>query len=208
MMTVKQIERYWHLQAYDRLIDELCTGRAEAVGGIRQLFKGPTAAAALAVTRMDELNQSHHPMVARLIRFLVAGQSPEGGWGDAVLTALGLRALSRGVGTGLAVERALQHLVDLRRDNGEWPVEPFRRFDGDPAVTAFVLFELAEIRSPGAQRLIADTLDRLTRDVAGDKQLETLHKRVKARRTIDAVSDTVDVDWKLPNVMSRTRQVA
>lgn len=209
MMTVRQIERYWQLQAYDRLIDELCAGRAEATGGIRQLFRGSMAAAALAVIRLDELNQSYHPLVAKLIRFLLAGQSPDGGWGDAVLTALGLRALSRGAGTGVAVERALQCLKNLRRDDGEWPAEPFRRFEGDPAVTAFVLFELAEMRSPSARALIADTLDRLTSDFTGDAQLATLRKRVRARHSMDQALAETNGDWMLPVPARRpSKQVA
>ena len=181
MLTVRQIERWWQMQAFDRMIDELCTGRAEAVGGIRQLFTGPAAAAALAVIRLDELHQSHLPLAGKMVRFLIAGQAPEGGWGDAVVTALALRALSRNTGTGLSVERALDRLDDLQRDDGQWPREPFRRFEGDPAVTAFVLFQLAETRTPAANALIERTLDRVAGDLS-DKQLAPLRRRVASSR--------------------------
>lgn len=183
MLTVKQVERWWQMQAFDRLIDELCTGRAEATGGIRQLFTGPVAAAALAVIRLDELHQSHLPLAGKMVRFLIAGQAPDGGWGDAVTTALALRALSRNAGTGLCVERAVGRLANLQRDDGQWPREAFRRFEGDPAVTAFVLFQLAETRTVAANELIDRTLDRVTGDLT-DRQLAPLRRRVASARPI------------------------
>lgn len=187
MLTVRQIERWWQMQAHDRLIDELCTGRAEAVGGIRQLLTGPVAAAALAIIRMDELHQSHLPLSSKMVRHLLASQAPDGGWGDPVLTALALRALSRGAGAGLSVERAIERLGDLQRDDGQWPREPFRRMPSDPAVTAFVLFQLAETRTPAAGELIDQTLDRVAGDLT-DRQLAPLRRRVMSNRQFAAVN--------------------
>ena len=181
MLTVKQIERWWQVQAFDRLIDELCVGRAEAVGGIRQLLTGAVAAAALAVIRLDELHQSHSQVSSKMIRYLIASQAPDGGWGDPVLTSLALRALSRGAGAGLSVERAIGRLGDLQRDDGQWPREPFKRFPSDPAVTAFVLFQLAETRTAAATTLIDITLDRVAFDLS-DKQLAPLRRRVAMNR--------------------------
>lgn len=185
MLTVKQMERWWNVQAFDRLIDELCLGRAEAMGGIRQLLGGAVAAAALAVIRLDELNQSHLPASSKMVRYLIASQAPEGGWGDPVTTALALRALSRGAGTGLSVERAIDRLNALQCDDGQWPREPFRRMPGDPAVTAFVLFQLAETRTPAATTLIDRTLDRVIDDPS-DKQLAPLRRRVASARQLAA----------------------
>lgn len=161
MLTIRQIERLWNLQAYKRLIDELSAGRAEAVGGIRQLLQGATTAAALTVIRMTELNQSYQMHVGKMVRFLLAAQERDGGFGDAAVTALSIRALASGRGAGIAIEAGLKYLDHLQRDDGEWPREPIRRFEGDPAVTAFVMLQLVESRLDAARVLINRTLDRL-----------------------------------------------
>ncbi len=178
MMTIKQAERFWGLKAYERLIDELCQGRAEAVGGIRQLIRGPEAAAALCVIRMHELLQSHQPFVAKMLRFLVASQQADGGFDDAVTTALAMRALATDRGAGLALESAIRYLDVLQRDDGEWAREPLRRMPGDPAVTAFVLLQLVESRLPRAEQLVHRTLDR----VAGDDHAVPAHKNPREER--------------------------
>ena len=169
MLTVRQIERWWQVQAHDRLIDELCVGRAEAVSGIRPMLAGPTAAAALAVIRLDELHQSHQPF-------------------DPVTTALALRALGRGAGTGRSIDKAVDRLAALQRDDGQWPREPFRRFPGDGAVTAFVLFQLAETRTAAATALIDTTIDRVAMDLT-DRQLAPLRRRVQSARQLVAASN-------------------
>lgn len=168
MMTIKQAERFWGLQAHERLIDELCQGRAEAVGGIRQLIHGPEAAAALCVIRMNELLQAHQPFVTKMLRFLIASQQADGGFGDPVTTALAMRALATDRGAGPALEATIRYLDVLQRDDGQWAREPLRRMPGDPAVTAFVLLQLVESRLPGAEKLVHRTLDRVTADDAGD----------------------------------------
>lgn len=188
MLTVRQIERWWQVQAFDRLIDELCLGRGEAVGGIRQLLVGGVAAAALAVIRLDELHQSHLPLSGKMVRFLIASQEPSGGWGDPVTTALALRALSSGAGTGVCVEKAIDRLTALQRDDGQWPREAFRRFEGDPAVTAFVLFQLAKTNTPAATTLINRTLDLVAGELT-DQQLIPLRRRVAASNRMMAMAN-------------------
>ena len=188
MLTVRQIERWWQVQAFDRMTDELCVGRAEAVGGIRQLLTGATAAAALAVIRLDELHQSHQPFAGRVLRYLIASQHPDGGWGDPVTTALAVRALSRGAGTGQSIDKAVTRLTALQRDDGQWPREPFRRFPGDCAVTAFVLFQLAETRTRAAAALIDTTIDRVAMDLS-DRQLAPLRRRVNAAKQLAAATN-------------------
>src|SRR5687768_8853964 len=71
MLTIRQVERLWQLKAHERLIGELCSGRAEAVGGIRQLLRGPLPAAALTIIRMNELHQAHTPQVQRMLRYVL-----------------------------------------------------------------------------------------------------------------------------------------
>ena len=184
MLTIRQVDRLWQLQAYSRLIDELCAGRAEATGGIRQLISGPVAAAALVVVRMDELHQGHLPQVSKAVRYILSMQEADGGWGDVVTTALCVRALARSSGTGPAIERGLTLIQALRRDDGEWPREPFKRFEGDPAVTAFVIRQLVETRTDAATALVKSTIDRLTTEepavTPGDRQMELLKHRVKS----------------------------
>jgi hypothetical protein len=186
MLTIKQTERHWQLKAYERMIDELCLGRAEAVGGIRQLLRGPVVAAALTVIRMGELLQAHQPFVIRMLKFLIASQQADGGFGDAPTTALALRALASNKGAGESVDRALVYLDHLQRDDGEWPREPLRRMPGDQAVTAFVLLQLVESRLDRAEILVHRTLDRLVGDDAqpasqADRQLLPLRRKIAAR---------------------------
>ncbi len=187
MLTMKQAERLWQLKAYERLTDELCTGRAEAVGGIRQLLHGPLVAASLTVIRMGELHQSHQPFVSRMVKFLIASQQADGGFGDAVITALAVRALATDSGAGSGLEAGLTFLDHLQRDDGEWPKEPLKRLPGDPTVTAFVLLQLVESRLPKAEKLVHRAIDRMTGDDAKpapefDQQLLPLRRRVAARQ--------------------------
>jgi len=187
MLTTKQTERLWHLKAFERLTDELCAGRAEAVGGIRQLLRGPLVAAALTVIRMGELNQSHQPFVSQMVKFLIASQQSDGGFGDAATTALVVRALASDRGAGPALEAGLTFLDHLQRDDGEWPKVPLKRLPGDPAVTAFVLLQLVESRLKKAETLINRTIDRITGDDTKpsqpfDQQLLPLRRRVAARQ--------------------------
>src|SRR3712207_1709690 len=115
MTTLRHIERAWQARAYERLFGELTASRPEAA--FRFEFEGGWAmpAAALAFVRLDELNQSHTPLYARLVRAVLAGQEPDGGWGDVVTTALGVRALTCGRGNGMAVERGLAYLAGLQK---------------------------------------------------------------------------------------------
>ena len=143
MQTVRQIERLWTGRMYVKLFRELIANRPEASFQSELTNINSTAAAAVAMIRLDELNQAHVPLFSKLIRALVASQEKDGGWGDAATTALCLRALMIGRNTGgEAIERGLKYLADLQRDEGLWPREPFRRMSGDPQTTSFVLYQL------------------------------------------------------------------
>jgi hypothetical protein len=99
----------------------------------------------MALVRLEELSQSHVPLYARLVRALLAAQSAsDGGWGDPAVTALCLRALTGGRGNGLAVERGLDYLAGLQKDDGLWPAGPIRRMASDPAASAFLLYQLGD----------------------------------------------------------------
>lgn len=181
MLTVRQVEKYWQIRAFDRLIDELCAGRGEAVGGIRQLLRGPVVAAGLAVVRLTELNQGQVPLVAQFIRFLINQQQLDGGWMDPVTTAVAVRALCSDGGSGTAMARGFEYLKMLQRDDGTWPREGMRRMPGDPATTAFILHQLIACASPIATALIDQTLDRLTGPDTpiGDEQLAPMRRRLQ-----------------------------
>src|SRR4051812_33383689 len=145
MQTVRRIERLWNDHQYNRLFRELLAHRPEA--SFRLEIDNPTSAvaAAMGVIRLDELNQSHVPMAGTFIRALVASQEKDGGWGDATVTTLCLRALMTGKNTGgEAIARGLSYLADLQKTDGLWPRIPLRRMPAEPSVSAFVLYQLGE----------------------------------------------------------------
>ena len=144
MTTLRQVERYWEARTYEKLFRELLAARPESA--FRFEFEAGWAmpAAALAVIRLDELSQSHTPLYARLVRAVLAGQEPDGGWGDLVTTALCLRALTRGRGNGMAVERGLSYLANLQKNEGIWPAGPLRRMPADAYASGLVLYELGD----------------------------------------------------------------
>src|SRR4051812_9397212 len=98
MTTIRRIERAWTSKQHERLFRELAAARPEATFPID--FEGGWAipAAALAIIRMEELNQAHVPLCNQLIRVLLAAQEADGGWGDVAATALCIRALLCGGG--------------------------------------------------------------------------------------------------------------
>jgi hypothetical protein len=103
-------------------------------------------AAAMAVIRMDELSQNYLPIFAKMTRTVLAAQDSDGGWGDVMTTALCLRALLVGNGHGVAVERGIQYLANLQKDEGIWPKIPLRRMEADAYTSAFVLFHLGDVQ--------------------------------------------------------------
>src|ERR1700683_146314 len=120
MMTIRQIERLWNAKAHKRLSDELLSARQEASFALDDVDR-PCFVAALAMVRMDELNQSHHALYSHLVRAVLSAQDRDGGWCDPATTALCVRALSLGRGDGQAIERGLGYLASLQKDDGIWP---------------------------------------------------------------------------------------
>ena len=83
------------------------------------------------------------PLCPKLIRTIIAKQDPDGGWGDLMLTALCIRALSINNGSGDAVCRAIHFLANMQQPTGIWPRIPIRRMPHDAfAVSAFILLQL------------------------------------------------------------------
>lgn len=144
MMTVRQIERLWGSKGYAKLLDELLSARPEAELVTRFKSSPAVAAAALAMIRLDELDQSHVSIYSDLVRLALARQDADGGWGDLVLTALCIRALSGGRGEGVAIERGLKYLANLQQDGGIWPGEPLRRMPADAYVSAAIVCQLGD----------------------------------------------------------------
>jgi hypothetical protein len=144
MMTVRQIERHWDAKSYDRLVAQLLTARPE---GSLRLGMDPSRAvcgAALAVIRLDELDQGYAKIYAKLIKSILMAQEADGGWGDLITTALCLRALFCGRGNGVAIDRGLRYLADLQKVEGIWPNVPIRRMPADPYISALVMYELGD----------------------------------------------------------------
>jgi hypothetical protein len=144
MQTARQIERFWSAKQYDRLAREVLAARVEASHRLTDELSRNVPAAALALIRLDELNQSHHPLTQKLIHCILSAQESDGGWGDPLVTALCLRALLCSRGQGVAIERGLTYLADLQKTEGAWPSVPIRRTTEDAFVSAFILFQLAD----------------------------------------------------------------
>jgi hypothetical protein len=145
MVTVRQMEREWEARRYEKLLAGLATARPEEAFAFDASAGRSIPAAAMALVRLEELNQAHLPFYARLVRALLAAQSAtDGGWGDPAVTALCLRALMAGRGCGLAIERGLDYLAGLQKADGLWPAGPIRRMPADPVTSAFLLYQLGD----------------------------------------------------------------
>src|SRR5688500_12363947 len=182
MFTIRQIERLWNSKQYRRLAVELLQGRPEASYRLEAEFGRSIPAAALALVRMDELAQSHHPLYRTLLNVLILGQEADGGWGDVMTTALCVRALTCGDGQGVAVERGIAYLAQLQKSEGVWPHVPIRRMPADAFVSAFVLFELGESESFRRAARLTDAVDWFNANLATlDAHTRRLWDRAVAR---------------------------
>jgi hypothetical protein len=144
MITVRQLERLWQEKAFARMSVLLLEMRPESSLRLAQELARTVPVAALAMIRLDELAQSHAPFCSRLIRTILAAQEQDGGFGDALTTALCIRALSCSAGHGAAIDRALVYLGILQKEDGCWPRIPLKRFPGDAFTTALILYHLGE----------------------------------------------------------------
>jgi hypothetical protein len=153
MTTVRQIERQWNANDYVRLLRDMLSIRPEASLRLESELSGPIPAAAMALLRLDELALAYVPLYARLLRFILQSQDPDGGWGDPLTTALCLRALLAGRGQGVAINRGMEYLGQMQKPEGVWPKVPIRRTTADAFVSAFILLQLGgESRFRGAVR--------------------------------------------------------
>lgn len=142
MMTVRQIEKQWKNEAWQKLVGELLAGRPERSLRLENALAGPIPAAALVLVRLDELSQPHMPLYNRLVRVILEAQEADGGWKDPLTTAICLRALMAGRGSGESIERGLKYLAQMQKTEGTWPAEPIKRLPADAFVSAFVLLML------------------------------------------------------------------
>ena len=145
MITIRQMERDWVGRKYEKLFDVLVEHRPEGSFPFDLTDGRAIPTAAMSLIRLDELSQTHVPLYTHLLRAVLASQNAnDGGWGDPVVTALCLRALTAGRGNGLAVDLGMHYLADLQKVEGLWPAGPIRRLPADPAASAFVLYQLAD----------------------------------------------------------------
>lgn len=145
MMTLRMIERLWNGKSYAALYRLLIGARPERAFGFETQLSSLAAVTALAIVRLDELNQSAAPFCTRLIHALLSSQEADGGWGDLVTTTMCVRALACNQGAGVALERGLAHLANLQKAQGIWPDGPMRRMPEDPKVSLFILYELGHL---------------------------------------------------------------
>ena len=182
MQTTRQIERHWNARQYDRLARELLSGRPENCPRLLAELSRAVPAAALAVIRLDELNQANHSLNGKLIRTIIAAQEGDGGWGDPLVSALCLRALMCNRGLGVCVTRGIAYLANLQKGEGAWPAAPIRRMSEDGFVTAFILFHLADQDAFRAAVRFEDAVAWLTRhEAASDPDTRRLSHRATLR---------------------------
>ncbi len=182
MFTIRRIERLWNAKDFRRLAVELLAGRAEGSYRLEAEVARPVPAAALALIRMDELAQSHHPLYRKLLNVLIVGQEADGGWGDVMTTALCVRALTCGDGQGVAVERGHAYLAQLQKSEGVWPRVPIRRMPADGFTSAFVLFELGETEAFRRTSRLSDAIDWFNGNLAAlDADTHRLWDRASAK---------------------------
>lgn len=196
MTTVRQIERLWTARQFDRLLRDLLGGRPEGLLGLDRKLRLIPAATAVAMIRLDELGQAHVPLFSRLVRTLLNTQDADGGWGDAMTTAICLRALMLGGGSGDSVRSGLAYLALLQKDNGAWPIVPIRRTDEDATTTAFVLYELAEMAEFREAVRFADAVQWLVRhDISLPVEARRLAHRATARARLHPLPQEATAMW-------------
>jgi hypothetical protein len=197
MITVRQIERLWAAKFYEKLFRELMANRPEESFHYEIELNNAVPAAALAIVRLDELSQSHHPIYQQLVRTLLARQDADGGWMDPMTTALAVKALMCGQGNGLAIDRGLVYLAGLQREEGIWPNIPLRRMPGDAAASAFILYLLGDSeRFRGAVRIFEALNWFETHESTLDAQTRRLWERAAVRcRLLAPVERRQAVIW-------------
>ena len=145
MITIRHIERLFDDHQHRRLYRELIAGRPEATFALEPVLARIVPIAALGMLRLDELSQSHTGLYRRLLNVVLTAQQSDGGWSDAMTTAVCVRALLSGGGKGgAAVERGLRYLAALQQPKGTWPREALRRMPLDAFATAFILMQLGD----------------------------------------------------------------
>jgi hypothetical protein len=191
MMTVRQIERLWQSKAYRRLSGELLSARQEASFALEGTDR-PCFVAALAIIRMDELNQAHHPLAATLLRAVLTSQDRDGGWADPATTALCLRALLLNRGNGAAIDAGMNYLASLQKEQGIWPAGPIRRMPEDASASLFILYQLGEnprfrdaVRFEAAIEWFACNASALSRENRSLCEWASLRWRVPRNRKVE-----------------------
>jgi len=182
MITVRHLERQWNARQYTRLSEELLAARPEAWFVFDRQASQAARTAALALIRLEELNQAHVPLAAALRRNLLAMQESDGGWGDPAVSALCIRALLLGKGAGIAVDRSLAYLANLQQSGGIWPAAPIRRMPADPATSVFILSQLADQPRFGEVVRLADAFGWFSRHRGSlDSQTAQIWDRLRMR---------------------------
>lgn len=142
MTTVRHVARLWQSGTWGKLLRELLQNRPESSPRLETELHSLVACAAMAMIRLDELNQSHIPLFSKLLRTLLCSQDADGGWRDPLTTAVCLRAVLIDRGHGIAIDRAMSYLAIMQKNEGIWPKVPIRRTSSDGFTSAFILFHL------------------------------------------------------------------
>ena len=213
MLTPTKLDNLWRDSRYRRVVREVLAGRPENDLPLADRLGGATAAAALTLLRLGELNQTALPLADDLRKRLLIAQNRDGSFGDGpdrpVLTALCVRAFAalphatvptprmtfgltgfggdvRGgdVAVSAAVEKGIAYLAEVQHPDGGWGEPPAVAFD-----TGFVLLQLG--RLDGFRRAVrlgdALALGRRTRGNVAVKSVWS-HLQKRCGRTLDAAA--------------------
>lgn len=144
MTSVRQIDGLWSEGRTRQLVTELTRFRPDFPASlIDSLSSSAVVAAALAMMRLQELDQTLFASYEGLERKLLASQAEDGSFGSIPVTALACRALLVEPTSSEALRKGLEYLGSMQREDGSFPIDSPRRLPGDLLTTALCIYHLS-----------------------------------------------------------------
>lgn len=164
MTSVRQIDGLWSEGRTRQLVTELTRFRPDFPASmIDSVSSSPVVAAALAMVRLQELDQTLLASYEGLKRKLLASQAADGSFGSIPITVLACRALLAEPTGAEALRKGLEYLGLIQREDGGFPVDELRRLPSDLLATALCIYHLSRddrakraLRFEAAGRWLAD----------------------------------------------------
>jgi len=164
MTTIRQINGLWSEGRTRQLVAELTRYRPDFPPTlIDALASNPLAAAALAMIRLQELDQTLLATYDGLKRKLLDAQENDGSFGSIAVTVLACRALLTEASASESLRKGLEYLSLTQREDGGFPIDAPRRLPADLMNTALCIYHLSRddrakraLRFEAAGRWLAD----------------------------------------------------